>query len=81
MKASGIFGLVVVGFVGLFGLTWLVQGNDFFLYKTFAPKYADVQREVFEQTAPTTRAWPKIFVGCRRSMSTLTPTTKPESAR
>ena len=32
------------------GLTWLVQGNDFFLYKAFAPKYEQVRRETFEQT-------------------------------
>ena len=32
------------------GLTWIAQGNDFFLFKVFAPKYANVQREVFENT-------------------------------
>lgn len=37
-------------FVLLFGLTWVVQGNDFFLYQFFAPKYEAVRRDVFEQT-------------------------------
>lgn len=41
----------VVGVLVLFlGLAWLVQGNDFFLYKTFAPKYEQVRRETFEQS-------------------------------
>lgn len=38
--------LVVVGG----GLAWIVQGNDFFLYKTFAPARENVRREVFENT-------------------------------
>src|SRR6266542_2222408 len=36
--------------VALLGLIWLIQGNNFFLYKTFAPKYEQVRRETFEQT-------------------------------
>lgn len=32
------------------GLTWLVQGNEFFLYKYWAPKQEKVRREVFENT-------------------------------
>ena len=35
--------------VGL-GLTWVAQGNDFFLYKFWAPKMENVRREVFENT-------------------------------
>lgn len=31
-------------------LTWLAEGNDFFLYKYFAPKREAVRREVFENT-------------------------------
>ena len=31
-------------------LGWLATGNDFFLYKVFAPKYEQVRRETFEQT-------------------------------
>jgi hypothetical protein len=46
-KIIGICLLVVV--VGL-GLDWVSTGNDFFLYKYFAPKQAQVQRHVYEQT-------------------------------
>lgn len=50
MKVSTVVGLVLLGFVALFGLTWAVQGNQFFLYKVFAPKMEEARREVFEQT-------------------------------
>ena len=42
----GVFVLLVV----CFGGAWLVQGNDFFLYKVFAPKYEDVRRDTFEHS-------------------------------
>ena len=45
--------IIIGALVGLFilmGLIWIVQGNDFFMYKFFAPEYANVQREVFENT-------------------------------
>lgn len=45
-----IVGIVVLSVLALFGLSWAVEGNDFFLYKFFAPKQAEVQRQVFEQT-------------------------------
>ncbi len=32
------------------GLAWVVQGNEFFLYKVFAPAQENVRREVFENT-------------------------------
>ena len=44
--AAGIAGVIVL----LFGLSWAVEGNDFFLYKFFAPKRANVERQVFENT-------------------------------
>jgi hypothetical protein len=47
MKYAGI-GLLVL--VAILGLTWLVQGNNFFLYNFFAPKLEDSRREVFENT-------------------------------
>jgi hypothetical protein len=34
----------------LLGLTWAIQGNGFFMYKVFAPKYEQVRRETFEQS-------------------------------
>lgn len=45
-----IFACVVLVIVSLFGGAWLVQGNDFFMYKVFAPKYEAVRRETFEQS-------------------------------
>lgn len=53
-EGTGIFlkvaaaGAIFLG-IGL-GLTWCVQGNDFFLYQAFAPKYEKVRRETFEQS-------------------------------
>jgi hypothetical protein len=47
MKSIGI-GLL--GVVGLLGLVWVLQGNDFFLYKAFAPRYEQTRRQVFEQS-------------------------------
>lgn len=41
---------IIAFFVVVFGLTWAVQGNDFFMYKVFAPKYEAVRRETFEQS-------------------------------
>ena len=34
----------------LFGLGWVVEGNDFFIYQVFAPRRAAVERQVFEET-------------------------------
>jgi hypothetical protein len=42
--------LGLLAIVALLGLTWIFQGNDFFLYRTFAPKYEQTRREVFEQS-------------------------------
>ena len=42
-----------IGFAaGLFviGATWLVQGNDFFLARVFAPRMEAVRRETFEES-------------------------------
>jgi hypothetical protein len=44
---------VVIGVGALlacFALGWVIQGNDFFMYKVFAPKYEQVRRETYEQT-------------------------------
>mgnify|MGYP001612854166 FL=1 len=48
--ALSVLGVVVAVVVAITGLAWVVQGNDFFLYKVFAPKYESVRREVFEQS-------------------------------
>lgn len=47
MKTAGIVFAVVIGF---FAIAWLAEGNDFFIYKFFAPKRAVVERKVFENT-------------------------------
>lgn len=36
--------------VVILGLTWVFQGNDFFMYRVFAPRYADAQRNTFENS-------------------------------
>jgi len=36
--------------LGLLGLSWIIQGNEFFLYKVFAPRTEAVRRQVFEQS-------------------------------
>jgi hypothetical protein len=46
-KMIGI-GLFVL--VGVLGACWAIEGNSFFLYQVFAPKEAQVERKVFEET-------------------------------
>ena len=41
---------VIAAIAVLIVLPWLIMGQDFFLYRFFAPKYQAVQRQVFEQT-------------------------------
>lgn len=43
-------GITVVILIAVLGLTWLVQGNDFFMYKVFAPKYEQVRHDTFKQS-------------------------------
>jgi len=43
-------GIGVLILVGMLALIWVVRGNDFFLYRTFAPKYEQVRRDTFEQS-------------------------------
>lgn len=45
MKAIGV-GLLAI--VAILGVSWIAQGNDFFLLKVFGPKYADTNRQIFE---------------------------------
>jgi len=35
---------------GILCLTWVFQGNDFFMYRVFAPGYEQTRRQVFEQS-------------------------------
>lgn len=50
MKVLGGIFLGIVALVVLLGLSWVFTGNEFFLYKYFAPKRAEVERQVFENT-------------------------------
>ena len=44
------FGIAVLVLLALLAVTWLIQGNDFFMYKFFAPRYEAARREVFVNT-------------------------------
>ena len=46
----GGFFIIILFIVAILGLTWIGQGNDFFLYKYFGPKYEQQRREIFEQS-------------------------------
>jgi hypothetical protein len=50
MSTGKIFGLFLLLIVMVLGLTWVFQGNDFFLFQYFAPRTEQVRREVFEQS-------------------------------
>lgn len=50
MKVLGIIGAVIGFFALIMGVGWLAQGNDFFMYKVFAPKYEAVRRTTFEES-------------------------------
>ena len=45
-----VVGVTLLAVVLLFGLGWLIQGNNFFLYQVFAPKYEQIRRDTFEQS-------------------------------
>lgn len=50
MNKFGTVICVLLGIIFVLGITWVAQGNDFFLYKVFAPRYEQVRRETFEQS-------------------------------
>ncbi len=51
MRQLGSFiGIAIVAAVLISGLGWFFQGNDFFLFQYFAPKYEQVRRTTFEQS-------------------------------
>jgi hypothetical protein len=43
-------GIIFLSLVGTLAFIWILQCSDFFLYKTFAPKYEAVRRQTFEQS-------------------------------
>lgn len=45
------YGLIAIAsLIGVMTLGWIFQGNDFFMYKFFAPRYEQSRRETYEQT-------------------------------
>ena len=51
MKEFGVGVLLIVAVIAVFlGIGWLAEGNDFFMYKVFAPKYENTRRQVFENS-------------------------------
>lgn len=50
LKAVGAIVLIPVVLAAVLGITWLAQGNEFFLRRYFAPKFEDVRRETFEHS-------------------------------
>ena len=45
-----IIGFGLLFLVVIMAFAWIAQGNDFFMYKFFAPKQEAVRRQVFEET-------------------------------
>lgn len=43
-------GAVIGVVIAVLALTWIVQGNDFFMYKYFGPKYEQQRRDIFEKS-------------------------------
>lgn len=50
MNTKGIVGTIIGVVIGFLALMWVIQGNDFFMYQMFAPKYERVRRQTFEET-------------------------------
>lgn len=47
---GGIIGLAVLGIIAILGISWIAQGNDFFMFKVFAPKYEQVRHDTFKNS-------------------------------
>lgn len=45
-----VIALILGLFAALMGIGWIVEGNQFFMYQFFAPKYEQVRRNTFEQS-------------------------------
>jgi hypothetical protein len=50
VEVIGLIACGLLAFAVLIGIAWGVQGNDFFMYRVFAPKYESARRETFEQS-------------------------------
>lgn len=45
-----VVGGVLLFLVVVLGATWVIQGNDFFMYKVFGIRYENTRREIFEHS-------------------------------
>jgi hypothetical protein len=45
-----VVGTIVALIVSFLAILWVIQGNEFFMYRYFAPRYEIVKRDVFENT-------------------------------
>ena len=50
MRVLAWIGVGLMVLTSLVGLSWLLMGNEFFLFKVFAPRVEQVRRETFEQS-------------------------------
>lgn len=50
ISASKVIGFACLFLAAILAIGWIAQGNEFFLYKVFAPKQAAVERQVFENS-------------------------------
>jgi hypothetical protein len=50
VSVGKFIGGMLLAVVVILGLMWVLTGNEFFLYKVFAPKVAVVQRQVWEES-------------------------------
>ncbi len=47
---GGVISLGILAIIVIFGLSWVVTGNDFFLYKVFAPKVEQARHDTYKQS-------------------------------
>lgn len=58
--------MILVAVIGLGAIGWLAQGNQFFLYKIFAPQYEAVRRDVQIESRAYTEATIRNLYAYRR---------------
>ncbi len=56
----------VLGVLGILTLTWIVQGNQFFLYQYFAPKYEAIRRDTVIESQAYSEATVRRLYDLRR---------------